>query len=83
MQIVPDRDALIPEVKLAPQDIDQVTVGQKVYLRFSAFSQRNTPELNGTVTSVAADLTTDQRSGRATISFAPKCQRVNGKGSAM
>ncbi|ARM15861.1 MULTISPECIES: HlyD family type I secretion periplasmic adaptor subunit [Rhizobium] len=63
MQIVPDRDALVAEVKLAPTDIDQVTIGQTVHLRFSAFSQRNTPELSGVVTSVAADLTSDQRSG--------------------
>ncbi|MBB2701445.1 UNVERIFIED_ORG: HlyD family secretion protein [Rhizobium esperanzae] len=63
MQIVPDRDALIAEVKLSPTDIDQVNIGQAVHLRFSAFSQRNTPELNGVVAGVAADLTTDQRSG--------------------
>ncbi|MBB4388423.1 HlyD family type I secretion periplasmic adaptor subunit [Rhizobium sophorae] len=63
MQIVPDRDALVAEVKLMPTDIDQVSIGQMVHLRFSAFSQRNTPELNGVVTSVAADLTSDQRSG--------------------
>ncbi|NKK89176.1 HlyD family type I secretion periplasmic adaptor subunit [Rhizobium leguminosarum bv. viciae] len=63
MQIVPDRDALVAEVKLSPTDIDQVSIGQMVHLRFSAFSQRNTPELSGVVTSVAADLTSDQRSG--------------------
>ncbi|MDR6671027.1 HlyD family type I secretion periplasmic adaptor subunit [Rhizobium sp. 1399] len=63
MQIVPDRDALVAEVKLSPTDIDQVSIGQAVHLRFSAFSQRNTPEINGVVTSVAADLTSDQRSG--------------------
>ena len=63
MQIVPDRDALVVEVKLSPTDIDQVSVGQAVHLRFSAFSQRNTPEIDGVVTSVAADLTSDQRSG--------------------
>lgn len=63
MQIVPDRDALVAEVKLLPTDIDQVSIGQAVHLRFSAFSQRNTPELSGVVTSVAADLTSDQRSG--------------------
>lgn len=65
MQIVPDRDALIAEVKLSSTDIDQVNIGQAVHLRFSAFSQRNTPELNGVVTSVAADLTIDQRSGQS------------------
>lgn len=63
MQIVPGSDALVAELKLSPQDIDQVTVGQPVTLRFSAFNQRNTPQLNGRISRVAADLTTDQRSG--------------------
>jgi HlyD family secretion protein len=72
MQIVPNQDALTPEVKLSPQDIDQVTSGQSVVLRFSAFSQRNTPELNGIVTSVSADLTTDQRTGQSYYSLRVK-----------
>ncbi|MEF0944182.1 HlyD family type I secretion periplasmic adaptor subunit [Rhizobium sp. BR 362] len=63
MQIVPDKDALVAELKLPPQDIDQITVGQPVALRFSAFNQRITPELNGRVETVSADLTTDQHSG--------------------
>ncbi|MBB4290283.1 HlyD family secretion protein [Rhizobium leguminosarum] len=69
MQIVPDTDALTPELKLSPQDIDQVAVGQEVTLRFSAFSQRTTPELNGRVTKIAADLTTDQRTGQSYYSL--------------
>lgn len=64
MQIVPDKDALIAELKLAPQDIDQIAVGQGIALRFSAFNQRITPELNGHVETVSADLTTDQRTGQ-------------------
>ncbi|WP_179611398.1 HlyD family type I secretion periplasmic adaptor subunit [Rhizobium leguminosarum] len=65
MQIVPINDALTPELRLAPQDIDQVAVGQDVTLRFSAFSQRTTPELNGRVTKIAADLIVDQRTGQS------------------
>ena len=65
MLIVPEADALTVEAKLAPQDIDQVRVGQTAALRFSAFSQRTTPELNGVVSRVSADLTTDQRTGAA------------------
>ena len=64
LQIVPDKDALVAELKLAPQDIDQITVGQAVSLRFPAFNQRITPELNGHVDTISADLTTDQRSGQ-------------------
>lgn len=62
MQIVPDRDALVAELKLSPQDIDQVTVGQPVMLRFSAFNQRDTPQLNAQVTKISAEPTTDQHS---------------------
>jgi HlyD family secretion protein len=32
-------------------------------LRFSAFNQRTTPELIGTVESISADVTTDDRTG--------------------
>ncbi|MDL2402609.1 HlyD family type I secretion periplasmic adaptor subunit [Rhizobium mayense] len=63
MQIVPDKDALVAELKLSPQDIDQIAVGQVVALRFSAFNQRITPELNGRVETISADLTTDQHTG--------------------
>jgi HlyD family secretion protein len=64
MQIVPDKDALTPEFKLSPRDIDQVAVGQEVMVRFSAFNQRTTPGLAGRITSIGADLTTDQRTGQ-------------------
>lgn len=65
MQIVPDKDALVAELKVTPQDIDQIAVGQPVSLRFPAFNQRITPELNGRVETVSADLATDQRSGQS------------------
>lgn len=63
MLIVPVADALAIEVRIAPQDIDQVQLGQHALLRFSAFSQRTTPEVNGGVTRISADLTTDERTG--------------------
>ncbi len=63
MLVVPASDRLTVEVKVAPQDIDQVKIGQAAGLRFSAFSQRTTPEINGTVSRVSADITTEQRSG--------------------
>ena len=63
MLIVPDAGKLQVEAKVHPQDIDQVQVGQPVVLRFSAFNIRTTPEINGTITRVSADTTTDQRTG--------------------
>jgi HlyD family secretion protein len=63
MLIVPEADELAIEVKVAPQDIDQLTIGQEAVLRLSAFNQRTTPEIKGTVSLVAADLTQDQKTG--------------------
>lgn len=65
MLIVPAADRLTVEVKVAPQDIDQVRTGQVASLRFSAFSQRTTPEINGTISRISADITTEQRTGAA------------------
>jgi HlyD family secretion protein len=57
MLIVPSTDELSVEVRVATSDIDQVHVGQTAILRFTAFNQRTTPEISGTVTRVGADLT--------------------------
>ncbi len=65
MSIVPIDDDKAIEVRLAPTDIDQVTIGQRAKLRFPAFSQRSTPELAGAVSRLAADLTRDPQSGAA------------------
>ena len=65
MSIIPVEDDKAIEVRLAPTDIDQVTIGQKATLRFPAFSQRSTPELSGAVSRLAADLTRDPQSGAA------------------
>ena len=63
MLIVPEGDDLAVEVKVAPPDIDQVASGQKAVLRFSAFNQRTTPEVEGVVHNVSADITQDRASG--------------------
>jgi HlyD family secretion protein len=63
MLIVPDADSLAVEVKIAPNDIDQLYMGQVATLRFSSFNQRTTPEIDGQVRLISADLTQDQRTG--------------------
>jgi HlyD family secretion protein len=65
MLIVPDTDRLIAEAKAAPQDIDQLHLGQPARVRFLAFNQRTTPEIEGTVSLISADAATDQRTGAA------------------
>jgi HlyD family secretion protein len=65
MLIVPEADDLSVEAKVAPQEIDQVRLGQSVVLRFTSFNQRTTPEINGIVKRVSADISTDSRSGQS------------------
>lgn len=63
MLIVPDNDTLAVEVKVTPRDIDQLYIGQSAFLRFPALNQRTTPEIEGDVMLVSADLTEDKRTG--------------------
>jgi HlyD family secretion protein len=76
MMIVPQADDLQVEAKVNPQDIDKLQIGQKTLLRLSAFNQRTTPELNGVVSRVSPDVTTEQRTGQSyytiRVSMAPQ-----------
>ena len=64
MLIVPNTDKLDAEIRIAPQDIDQLQLGQMARLRFTAFNRRTTPEISGKVNRVSADRTVDQLTGQ-------------------
>ena len=61
MEVVPDLDDLQIEARLPPNDIDQVRMGQSAFVRFSAFNQRVTPQVGGTVSYVSPDTSHDQQ----------------------
>ncbi|MCE4222921.1 HlyD family type I secretion periplasmic adaptor subunit [Methylobacterium sp. C25] len=63
MLIVPSADQLAVEARIQPQDIDNVRLDQRAVLRFSAFNQRTTPEIEGVVSRVSADVVTDPKTG--------------------
>jgi HlyD family secretion protein len=63
MMIVPDNDALKLEARVMPQEIDQLSVGQKATVRVHSSNARTTPELSGTVSRISADVTHDERAG--------------------
>jgi len=65
MEIVPDRDPYIVTARVTPADVDQLAIGQKVMVRFSAFNARTTPELAGRLTKIGADRTVDPQHGIA------------------
>lgn len=56
LQIVPGKDELVVEVRIAPTDIDKVTVGQSAFIRFTSFPHGTTPELSGSVMRLSADV---------------------------
>lgn len=65
MEIVPEDSKLTVECRIQPQDVDQLTVGQPTTLRLTAFNRNTTPELEGKLIRVSADLETDEKTGAA------------------
>ena len=76
MEIVPADDPLVLAARILPQDIDKVVPGLPADVRFSAFSQRTTPLVQGQVKKISADLLTDSVTGQpyyqAIITIAPE-----------
>jgi HlyD family secretion protein len=63
MKIVPDGTGLIVAARLRPEDIDEVRVGQRARLQFSALDARTTPPVPAEVVYISADRLRDERSG--------------------
>ena len=61
--LIPQDRPLVIATQVQVVDVDQIFVGQEVTLRFSAFDQRRTPELQGKVTLVSADAFQNETSG--------------------
>ena len=65
MQIVPTGHAPRVEARIAPDQIDRIAEGQRVTLRFPALDTYRSPELDGRVTHLSADVLTEPATGRA------------------
>ncbi|HEX7930704.1 MAG TPA: HlyD family type I secretion periplasmic adaptor subunit [Sphingomicrobium sp.] len=65
MEIVPDRRMLVIQVQVAPNDADDVYVGQEAQVRFVSVHDRTLPLLTGKVRTISADSFTDEKSGRS------------------
>jgi HlyD family secretion protein len=55
LDIVPQNDKMIVEVKVRPEDIEHVHSGQRVNIRLTAYKQHKVPVLTGQLVYVAAD----------------------------
>ena len=65
MEIVPDRRALVIQAQVAPNDADDVYVGQEAQVRFVSVHDRTLPLLTGKVRTISADSFTDEKTGRS------------------
>lgn len=65
MYIVPQDQALVISARVPAADVDQISAGQKVSLRFTALDQRFTPEVFGVLSTVSADSFLDEKTGKA------------------
>jgi HlyD family secretion protein len=63
LDIVPEKAELVVAVRLSPNDIDDIAVGDQAELRFSGMHDRNLPIMMGKITRISADAMNDQKSG--------------------
>lgn len=60
LYLIPQDRPLVVAARIATINIDEVHPGQDVVLRFSSFSSRTTPEIDGVLSRVSADTLVDQ-----------------------
>ena len=65
MEILPRDDRLVALVKLPPDAIDTVHVGQPARLQLTAYKRSTAPKVTGEVSYVSADLLEDDQTGDA------------------
>lgn len=63
LSLVPIDPPLLITVRVRPEDIDAVSLGQKAELAISAFSRSEVPRLRAQVTLISADALTDPETG--------------------
>ncbi|OHV16014.1 hypothetical protein BK022_14965 [Methylorubrum extorquens] len=65
LEIVPQKASLIVDARVRPIDVDVVRPGMGAKVVFSAFAQRNLPQIDGRLRSISADRMTDERTGES------------------
>jgi HlyD family type I secretion membrane fusion protein len=63
MDVVPEKDALVVETQVAVDDISEVRPDMRAEVHLTAYKQRITPIVHGTVLQISADRFTENRTG--------------------
>lgn len=79
MYVIPRDQLLIISTRVEAIHVDQIHVGQPAFLRFTAFNQRQTPEIEGKVILVSADVFQDEttRANYYRVDLVPIEQSLN------
>lgn len=81
--IIPQDRPLVISAKIATINIDEIVPGQEVVLRFSAFSSRTTPEIDGVLSRISPDILIDEATRapyyRAEVTIPPEQIRKLGE----
>ncbi|KAA5602006.1 HlyD family type I secretion periplasmic adaptor subunit [Blastochloris sulfoviridis] len=70
LEIVPLDEELVIEVRVRPQDIDHVKLGQPASVRLTSLNRRTTPMVAGEVVYISADAVQDETRGQTPLSTA-------------
>lgn len=65
MDIVPEHTPLRIQARIAPDDADDLVVGQRALVKFPGLHERTLPDLEGRMTRLSADVLTDEKTGTA------------------
>ncbi|WP_265500185.1 HlyD family type I secretion periplasmic adaptor subunit [Paracoccus beibuensis] len=76
LYLIPQDRPLVIGARVSTINIDEIQIGQPVVLRFSAFSSRTTPEIDGRLDRISADALMDEATRtpyyRAEVSIPPE-----------
>lgn len=61
LYVIPQDRPLVIGARIPTINVDEIHVGQQVVLRFSSFSSRTTPEIDGELSKVSADALMDEQ----------------------
>lgn len=64
MDVVPERAPVLVQARIAPDDADDLRVGQRTLIKFTGLHERALPELEGRLTRLSADNFIDERTGQ-------------------
>jgi len=84
-EIVPSHDALYIEALIRPQDIANVSLGQKATVEITAYRRTIYGTLDGTVTSISPDAVKDEKTGESfyTVEIQTNDQLLDANGKVL